>query len=206
MIILFTAGGRIRYGQPEPWKTVAEIYGRTKTHRGPKVLQKNDGRPPDTVHDLVTIPRRQAQRANNAANSSQDVSSTSLCSPSYEWSANSCWIDVAMELIFQVSERNFVAWTEGFASPIVAIQPNSTLVDTTYSLTSQGSIPPGLQQLYDSIHVRHTLYSESDAGNEQTLLILQRNTLRESLYEAEIIRSTSGFESVFVSILWIIQA
>ena len=52
-----TEGVPIRYGQGERWKSVRERIGRTKPSRAPNVAvkkrKKNDGRPPDTVNELL---------------------------------------------------------------------------------------------------------------------------------------------------------
>lgn len=49
----------IRYGAPESWKKVAARIGRTKPSRdGRKGKKKNDGRPPDTVKELVFSPQK----------------------------------------------------------------------------------------------------------------------------------------------------
>ncbi|KAI0683221.1 hypothetical protein BC835DRAFT_1296586, partial [Cytidiella melzeri] len=48
-------GNPIRYGRPEPWKATKKTIGRTKPSREPgrQKLFKNDGRPPDTLRELV---------------------------------------------------------------------------------------------------------------------------------------------------------
>ncbi|KAF9529541.1 hypothetical protein CPB83DRAFT_882745 [Crepidotus variabilis] len=48
----------IRHGNAERWKLVKQDLGRTKAHRGPDVAtkkrgQKNDGRPPNTIKELL---------------------------------------------------------------------------------------------------------------------------------------------------------
>ena len=67
-------GAKIRYGQPERWKSVAKKHGRTKLTRRPhgerkktsprNVFQyKNDGRPPDRAKDLFKtgVKKRKSQ-------------------------------------------------------------------------------------------------------------------------------------------------
>jgi len=53
-------GALIRYGIAEPWKVKAAEIGRTKPSCAPKPdekkRKKNDGRPPDTVNELLTLP------------------------------------------------------------------------------------------------------------------------------------------------------
>src|SRR4051812_44539439 len=54
----FEEGAPIRYGQAEPWKKVANAIGRTKPTRAPEKQRSkrytNDGRPPDTLKELLS--------------------------------------------------------------------------------------------------------------------------------------------------------
>jgi len=59
---LISDGAPIRYEIAEPWKVKAAEIGRTKPSRAPKPdekkRKKNDGRPPDTVNELLTDPTK----------------------------------------------------------------------------------------------------------------------------------------------------
>ncbi|KAF8886874.1 hypothetical protein CPB84DRAFT_1535529 [Gymnopilus junonius] len=50
-------GKLIRYGQAEPWKVIQQKIGRTKKSRAKDLVEKkqkkNDGRPPDTIKELL---------------------------------------------------------------------------------------------------------------------------------------------------------
>jgi hypothetical protein len=61
---LISDGAPIRYGIAEPWKVKAAEIERTKPSRAPKPdekkRKKNDGRPPDTVNELLTAPTKKS--------------------------------------------------------------------------------------------------------------------------------------------------
>lgn len=70
MIYILTTvlvGTPIRYGQAEPWKATQKKIGRTKQTRTPgrSARAKNDGRPPDTVKELVKKSNARKQRSKN---------------------------------------------------------------------------------------------------------------------------------------------
>jgi len=93
-------GVPIRYGQAEPWKVVAAQIGRTKPTRAnrlqDKKRKKNDGRPPDTIKELVQV---KVKRETGFV----------LGPASYPWKNNSCWLDTSLELTLITVMRHFLS-------------------------------------------------------------------------------------------------
>ena len=67
--LIHKEGTLIRYGEAEPWKVVAAKIGRTKPTRAVKRgegkrQKKNDGRPPDTIKELLkAAPKERIKKA-----------------------------------------------------------------------------------------------------------------------------------------------
>ncbi|KAF4618104.1 hypothetical protein D9613_012649 [Agrocybe pediades] len=91
-------GAKIRYGKAEPWKDNVATLGRTKRSRDPatskKRQTKSDGRPPDTINELLL-----------KAPKKKKAESLSKLSPSYPWSNNSCWLDTSLQVLFMAVNR-----------------------------------------------------------------------------------------------------
>ncbi|KAG2342537.1 hypothetical protein BDR05DRAFT_912948 [Suillus weaverae] len=80
------AGVKTHYGQAQRWKKTKLNLGTTKPSRAraARMKQKNDGRPPDTSHELVKRP----------------PSDVVHYRPGYRWKKNSRWLDCSLELMF----------------------------------------------------------------------------------------------------------
>nr|GAT49979.1 predicted protein [Mycena chlorophos] len=112
-------GGRITYGQGEPWKRTSEVYGRTHHSRGhvSTAAERADSRPPDRAVDLVP-----AAPSARRASIRKPVATTITYQLSYPWFANSCWLDSSLTALFAVSLRD---WTSMVAmlQPLAQNQP-----------------------------------------------------------------------------------
>ncbi|KAG1717558.1 hypothetical protein EDB19DRAFT_2001825 [Suillus lakei] len=71
-------------------RLVIEQAQRVSRHTTGKLNKKNDGRPPDTSHELVKRP-----------------SDVVHYHPGYRWKKNSCWLDCSLELMFLAVLPNF---------------------------------------------------------------------------------------------------
>ncbi len=99
--------------------------------------------------------------------------------PSYPWASNSCWLDSALEAIFQVIMRDFSSFETRFAE----VPTNSVLY-----------------QLYRILDQRRRVYQDrTSENNKPAYLSIQRDALREVLYNASIVESLDSCETVFVS-------
>jgi hypothetical protein len=80
----------------------AVTHGRTKPSRAPKQEEKrrkkNDGRPPDTVKELLGLPNSRKVNTSNNLN---------LGPPAYPWSSNSCWLDASLQVLYMAVTRDF---------------------------------------------------------------------------------------------------
>ena len=103
-------GVPIRYGAPEYWKAKAAILGHTKPSRAPrpegKRRKKNDGRPPDTVKDLLLHPKKKAV-AKGKPPKKPPKKRANLGPPAYRWSDNSCWLDAPLQILYMAITRDF---------------------------------------------------------------------------------------------------
>ncbi|KAF9533317.1 hypothetical protein CPB83DRAFT_903260 [Crepidotus variabilis] len=177
-------GDPTRYGKPEPWKEKKEIYGRTKPSRAPdpatKKRKQNDGRPPDTIKELVkSVPSKKAQKELTALErflkpASSSSSSTTLPSSEslgYPWSNNSCWLDMSLQLIFKAATRNY----EEFSSALENLPSDSLLY-----------------HLFNSFNLRRAL-----TGKDTVILKKlgkQRNDLRKQLVDMHLAATMKSFE------------
>jgi hypothetical protein len=107
-------GNPIKYGEREPWKKTKQRIGRTKPSRAPDTAaakrKKNDGRPPDTIKDLLL--RKPTKKETNEAKKVQDMLGVPQGNQSYPWQNNSCWLDTALELLHTTVSYNFDAFTK----------------------------------------------------------------------------------------------
>ena len=116
---MFLGGVLIRYGAAEPWKATAAAIGRTKPTQAPKPAdkqrQKNDGRPPDTIKDLIM---------KSAKKGASKVSKELKFGPaSYSWNANSCWLDASLQVLYIAITKQFDEFSEIFKP----LKPGSAL-------------------------------------------------------------------------------
>lgn len=166
----------MRYGQPEPWKDIKSKIGRTKPHRAPEERRrdskKSDGRPPDTSRQLLANSKRKKKKANDG-----DQTRMANCQ-SYCWDKNSCWIDTALELIFQTVNRDF---TTTFG-PLFANTPQTNV----------------MWPLYQAMDLRHTIENDPDHTNMAIVLGNQRDGFRKFLKSERIIKFPFQFNSLFV--------
>lgn len=116
------AGAKLCYGQPEPWKKIAEKYGTTKKYR--KTTLKNDGRPPDTTEKLLenVFPKRKRGRPVGATT----VQKNPLISyQSYIHSKNTCYLTSLLECLFAVYQE--------LKLEILSDSDNSTIVQKIFN-------------------------------------------------------------------------
>jgi hypothetical protein len=83
----------------------AATLGRTKPSRAPnpeaKKRKKNDGRPPDTVKELLG---RSKSKKFAKVKLSKKIN---LGLPAYPWSSNSCWLDASLQVLYMAVTRDF---------------------------------------------------------------------------------------------------
>ena len=89
---IMTAGTLIGYGQPEPWKAIAQQIGQTKPSRAPDPQEnhqkKNDGRPPDTSKELLSMKTKSPTKLHHTLKGKQLTNTHQHAS--YPWHNNSC--------------------------------------------------------------------------------------------------------------------
>jgi hypothetical protein len=72
---------------------------------------KNDGRPPDTIKDLVlAAPTKKQKKEVSDLKQKRKVPSIPRI-PSYPWQKNSCWLDTSLELLHATVSYNFGEFT-----------------------------------------------------------------------------------------------
>ena len=102
----------ICYGAAEPWKEKAAAIGRTKpTHASKptdKQHKKNNGCPPDTIKELLV------KHAKNPAPKAWPSEEIKLGPVSYEWHANSCWLDASLQVLYTAITPEIDEFTEVF--------------------------------------------------------------------------------------------
>ena len=174
----------IRYGDGEEWKKIRERIGRTKPARAPDVSEKkrkkNNGRPPDTIKDLLQRPPTKQQ--SKEVNKIQALLKVPTSIPSYPWKKNSCWLDASLELLHGTVSYDFGVFTGACQH----LPPESPVI-----------------LLYDMLKTRQT--SDPLAKGLSSELGQQRDHLRKRLVELKEAKSVSSFEPLFVSPLIVYQ-
>jgi hypothetical protein len=187
-------GVPIRYGQPERWKKVCDRIGRTKPTRAPtaaeKKRSKNDGRPPDTVKQLLGIsPSKKQQKLLDQLNkqlegpenrgATENNSRRGVRQPAYRWENNSCWLDTSLQLLFVALSRNFPEF--------------STVAQTVDSESL-------LRTLHD--HFEQRLNPDPLAATEiSEILRAHRNDFRQQLIEQGEVFGLTSFQPLMASSL-----
>lgn len=159
-----------------------EKIGRTKPTRAPGASRqrrtKNDGRPPDTIKELLLgkPTKKQKKEVSKLKHVLQVKNLKPKGNPSYPWQNNSCWLDTSLELLHATVSHNFDEFT-------YACKP----------------LPPGspLRFLYDMLQKRQNL--DPSMPNISITLADQRNKLRSRIVKAKEAGSLSSFEPLFVS-------
>lgn len=163
----------IRYGAPEPWKAKAAAIGRTKPTRAPKPAEKqrkkNDGRPPDTVNELI------GKHPKNPVIKAWPPEEIKLGPASYQWHANSCWLDAPLQVLYTAITQKFDEFREVFKP----LKPGSAL-----------------NTFYRTINERFELNPEEEKVT--VILGFQRDQLRIFLHERQIIDHLDQPESAVV--------
>jgi hypothetical protein len=174
----------------EPWKVQANKFGRTKPTRAGNAddqkKKKNDGRPPDTIKDLLLKPKQKKMPLGVPSSTSKKkkvsflagvstADPTVIRAPNYPWNKNSCWLDTSLQLLYiavQKVPREFIQISE-------ALPKNSAL-----------------RTILTTLLERHTL----DPQGETMPAILrgQRDNIRKLLKQKKAIKSVTQFESLFV--------
>lgn len=105
--------------------------------------------------------------------------------PCYPYANNSCWLDVALQVLHVSASIDFHSFEERFS----------------------GVVPPNtlLHLLYNCLALRRAVQSETGGqNNNPSYLSIQRDTFRRHLYEHDqpksILKSLNSQENVFVSI------
>ena len=174
----YLGGVPIRYGAPESWKAKAATLGRTKPSRAPnpeeKRRKKNDGRPPDTVKELLGRPNgKEFAKVNPAP---KVMKKFDLGPPAYPWSTNSCWLDVSLQVLYMAVTRDF----SEFKTVCEPLNPDVAL-----------------GALYAIFRDRFDLDFKEE--NLSAILESQRDALRAFLHKKKIIKSLNDPESAVVS-------
>lgn len=175
-----TAGTLIRYGQPEPWKVIAQQIGRTKPSRAPDPQEnrqkKNDGRPPDTSKELLSTKTKLPTKLHHTLKGKPLINAHQRAS--YPWHNNSCWLDTSLELTFVTVMQDFPS----FSSSCQALLPDMSL-----------------RVLFETFEVRRTM--EATSNNEDTSgnLRLQRDSFRKYLRKKMIVKgAVMEYQPLFV--------
>lgn len=98
--------------------------------------------------------------------------------PSYAWKNNSCWLDSSLEVIFNVTSRDF----KGFAGRFLSIPPDS--------------VP---YALFQALNHRHIAYTQDGENHSVEWLSATRETFRAVLIDARISVHANDSENTFVS-------
>lgn len=187
----------IRYRRPEAWKVTAAEIGRTKPTRSAKPddkkRKKNDGRPPDTIKELLKpekVTKKSSKRIVQEPAQELDISvkkkppktltkGTVFGPPSYPWKHNSCWLDTALELLYTCLMRNY----QEFSIILDSLGQDSTVRVILESMTN-----------------RRRIIMDAGIGNVKVSSQLgeQRNKIRHHLLDLGIIESLDGFDTIFV--------
>jgi len=177
---------------------VKEIYGTTKTTRAADPAdskrKKNDGRPPDTVKELLMPGKAKKKQLTLDESLSKKTTgpkskttmkedlpiappSLSPNPPSYPWNRNSCWLDTSLQLLY------------------VAMRSSVPEFRRIHGALPQGSM---LRVILAGLLKRYDL----DEANKVTSAVLrgQRDYLRKYLKRNQAIRTATGFESLFVHV------
>jgi len=160
---------------------VREKIGRTKPTRAPgasgRKRTKNDGRPPDTIKELL-LGKPTKKQKKEVSKLLKDVLQVKKLegNPSYPWHNNSCWLDTSLELLYATVSHDFEEFT-------YACKP----------------LPPGslLRFLHDVLQKRQDL--DRSMPNISDTLADQRNELRSRIVKAKESSSLTSFEPLFVS-------
>jgi hypothetical protein len=174
-----------RYGEAEPWKVQANKIGRTKPTRAGKPedrkRNKNDGRPPDTIKDLLLKAKSKKAPQDPPSKTSEKKKKVSFCAkivgqaPNYPWNKNSCWLDTSLQLLYvaiQKVPREFTNISE-------ALPKDSALREVLATLLE-----------------RHALDPQGESMS--AILRGQRDNIRKLLKKKKAIKSVTQFESLFV--------
>ena len=127
-----------------------------------------------TAKATVTQPSKKSKKSHG---------STALfrINPSYKWANNSCWLDTALELLWNAAMQNFNDLRTAF-SGLRASELQST----------------PLYALYRLLDTRRDLYLTNSSNHTVEVLTKQRDDFRKCLHDAKI-ASLTGFDSVSVS-------
>ena len=189
-IISSLEGIPTRYGEAEPWKVQANKIGRTKPTRAGKPedqkRKKNDGRPPDTIKDLLLkqkarkIPLPPKTKEMSIPGEMTPTNETVVQVPHYPWNNNSCWLDTSLQLLY------------------VSVQK----APKEFSRISEG-LPKGsaLRVILATLLERHLM--DPHGENMSTILRGQRDKIRKLLKKKKAIKSVTQFESLFVCSLFL---
>jgi hypothetical protein len=163
----------------------AATLGRTKPSRAPKPEEKqrkkNDGRPPDTVKELLGHPKsKKVAKVMVKLEPAQKMSKKldlGLPKAAYPWSGNSCWLDTSLQVLYMAVTRDF----NEFKNICEPLDPDVAL-----------------GALYAMFRDRFGLELEDSEDNMSAVLESQRDAFRIFLHEKKIISSLSKPESAVV--------
>jgi len=180
------------YGEAEQWKVQATKFGRTKPTRAGKPedrkRNKNDGRPPNTIKDLLLrqkskklpldLPsKKSGKKVSFLAGISPTTNPTVIQAPNYPWNKNSCWLDTSLQLLFVAVQKiptEFLRISE-------ALPKNSALREVLTTLLQHHALDP-------------------QGENMSEILCGHRDDICKLLKKKKAIKSVTCFESLFVRI------
>ncbi len=149
-----TSGHSLKYGEVEPWKQIAELYGTTKPSRGKRFKQGagiDDRRPPDTTKALLS--NKNNHRDNKIKFELQQKYQ------SYSHNRNSCYITALLEMLYICYLNNATWWSSNIG-------------------TMQNS-DSGLKKL----HISFTLRDAAGTKGIKTILNRAREMIREHVID-----------------------
>jgi len=156
--------------------------------------KKNDGRPPDTIKELLLKQKAKKLRGASKKSKAKKVSflletspppttKTIIQAPSYPWNKNSCWLDTSLQLLY-----------------VAILKAPKEFTHIFKALPKDSALRMVLSTLLD----RHVM--DPQGKNMSAILRGQRDDIRRLLKRKKAIKTVSQFESLFVctTLSWVI--
>jgi hypothetical protein len=171
-----------RFKQP----SLAALNQHVQENQRTESEKKNDGRPPDTIKDLLLRPKPKKlppdvpskkfeKKVSFLAEISRTTDPTIIQAPNYPWNKNSCWLDTSLQLLYvaiQKIPREFTNISE-------ALPKNSALREVLATLLERHALDPL-------------------GENMSQILCGHRDYIRKLLKKKKAIKTVTQFESLFV--------
>ena len=214
-----TEGVPIRYGQAERWKSVRDRIGRTKPSRAPNITVKkrrrNDGRPPDTVKELLqksASKKKEKQVAKLKEQLAIPTTELELQVPQPDLDGSMALAVVPNPIVpGPASARHPGIQVEHNTQPCYPWENNSCWLDVSLqllfvALSRNFSEFSSLVLTIQEGHPLRTLHSifeqrinlKPDEPNCPDILKMQRNNLRQQLIEHRQASHPTSFEPLMV--------